>query len=244
MTTIRLVLFDLDDTLFAHLEAVEDGIVRHLAVVGGAFTAADPVGAQTLWRSLEEQHYHSYLAGSLDFHGQRRERARDFAAAYGVTLSASEASAWFEGYFLHYRESWRLHADSLPCLDELAARIPGVRVGLITNGDLTFQSAKVRGIGLSNRVEQVVASGELGYAKPDPRIFQHACSLFGVSPDATVYVGDRIHTDAIGAAEAGLTAVWLDRRGASVSESDAADAARLGVIRLEGLAPLAATLAP
>jgi len=244
VTGPELVLFDLDDTLFAHREAVEDGILRHLAVVRGAFLAADPVAVQVLWRNLEEEHYHSYLAGILDFHGQRRERSRDFAAAYGLRLTDAEATLWFERYFWHYRDGWRLHADALPCLDELAARIPGVRVGLITNGDLAFQSEKVHRVGLTDRVEHVIASGDLGYAKPDPRIFQHACAVFGVAPDAAVYVGDRIRTDAIGAAEAGLGAVWIDRRGASVAAADAAAAARLGVIRLGGLAPLAAALAP
>jgi len=238
----ELVLFDLDDTLFAHREAVEDGILRHLAEVRGVFLAADPAAVQELWRSLEEEHYHSYLAGILDFHGQRRERSRDFAAAYGLRLTDAEATFWFERYFVHYRDSWRLHEDALPCLDELAARLPGVRVGLITNGDLAFQSEKVHRVGLTDRVEHVIASGELGYAKPDARIFRHACSVFGVAPEAAVYVGDRIRTDAIGAAEAGLTAFWVDRRGASVAAADAADAGRLGVIRLDSLAALAATL--
>jgi len=240
MTSIGLVLFDLDDTLFAHREAVEDGIVRHLAAVRGPFTGADPVAAQVLWRDLEEEHYHSYLAGALDFHGQRRERARAFCAAYDVVLDDDEAAAWFETYFTHYRDSWRLHDDALACLDALA--VAGVRVGLITNGELTFQTEKIRQVGLAPRVEHVIASGELGVAKPDPRIFHHACSVFGVEPSNAVYVGDRLRTDAIGAAAAGLTGVWIDRRAASVAPADAADAARLAVRRLTGLKALPATL--
>lgn len=46
------------------------------------------------WWALEEEHYHSYLAGTLDFQGQRRARARDFAAAHGVWLT--DAAAWFD----------------------------------------------------------------------------------------------------------------------------------------------------
>lgn len=243
MSAPELVLFDLDDTLFAHRGAVEAGIVRHLGVVGGAFANADPTEAVTLWSALEEEHYHSYLAGALDFHGQRRARARDFAAAHGVELGEADASAWFEVYFTHYRDSWRLHADALPCLDALGAAFPGVRFGLITNGDLAFQGEKLRVTGLDRRVEHVIASGELGFAKPDPRIFVHACTVFGVSTEAAVYVGDRLRTDAIGAAAAGLTGVWLDRGAASVAPADAADAARLGIIRIDTLAALPAALA-
>ncbi|KFF59156.1 hydrolase [Cryobacterium sp. MLB-32] len=237
----ELVLFDLDDTLFAHREAVDDGILRHLAVVQGPFIAADPVSAQQLWYDLEEEHYHSYLAGRLDFPGQRRERARDFCAAYDVVLDDDQASAWFEAYFTHYRDSWRLHDDALSCLDALAES--GVRIGLITNGNLAFQSEKIRRVGLAGRIEHVIASGELGVAKPDPRIFQHACSVFDVTPSAAMYVGDRLRTDAIGAAAAGLAGVWIDRRAASVAPADAADAARLAVQRVTGLAALPAVLA-
>ncbi|MGO4691520.1 HAD family hydrolase [Glaciibacter sp. 2TAF33] len=238
----EVVLFDLDDTLFAHREVVDAAIVRHLHAVGGPFTAVDPSAAVTLWYALEEEHYHSYLAGALDFQGQRRARARDFAAAHGVELTEAEAGAWFDAYFAHYESGWRLHDDTLPCLDALEAALPGVRFGLITNAGLAYQLRKLEFTGLAERIEHVVASGALGFTKPDARIFTHACDVFGVAPAAAAYVGDRLRTDAIGAAGAGLTGVWLDRRGASVAEADALDAARLGVVRISGLAELPAAL--
>lgn len=239
----RLVLFDLDDTLFAHSRAVVEGIGRHLALLGGAFAGADSALALTLWQSLEEEHYHSYLAGALDYHGQRRARARDFAAAHGVTLDDGQALAWFDSYVRHYRAGWRLHEDALPCLDALASRFPGIRIGLITNGEPAFQAEKLRATGLDRRVEHVIASGSLGFAKPDPRIFEHACAVFGVPSAESVYVGDRLRTDAIGAAAAGLTGVWLDRDGVPADDADSAEARRLGVIRVAGLASLPAALA-
>jgi putative hydrolase of the HAD superfamily len=236
--TPAVVLFDLDDTLFAHRGAVDEAIVRHLRAVGGPFASVDPAAAVTLWYALEEEHYHSYLAGALDFQGQRRARARDFAAAHGVELTEAEAGAWFDAYFSHYESNWRLHDDTLPCLDALEAAFPGVRFGLITNAGLAYQLRKLEFTGLAARIEHVVASGALGFTKPDARIFTHACEVFGVPPAAAVYVGDRLRTDAIGAAAAGLTGVWIDRSGASVTDTDAADAERLGVIRITGLAQL------
>lgn len=242
-----VVLFDLDDTLFAHRQAVAAGILGHVSAQGGRGAAADPHAVVTLWNALEEQHYHAYLAGELDFDGQRSARARDFAAAHGVVLTEAEAAAWFGDYFAHYRAHWRLHDDALPCLDELARRIPGVRVGLITNGELAYQSVKLADTGLAARMEQVVTSAEFGLAKPRPEIFRHACALFGVEPADAVYVGDRLRTDAIGAAAAGLTGVWLDRVGSAgppPPEADLAEARARGVIRLATLAALPDALAP
>jgi putative hydrolase of the HAD superfamily len=113
---------------------------------------------------------------------------------------------------------------------------------LITNGEPAFQGEKVRRVGLADRFEHVIASGEAGVAKPDPRIFHEACRRFGVPPDRAMYVGDRLRTDALGAAAAGLTGVWLDRAGASICDSDARDSALLGVVRITGLADLPALL--
>jgi putative hydrolase of the HAD superfamily len=103
---IELVLFDLDDTLFAHRAAVSAGLLLHLDQLGGKYAFGDRVAAALLWDALEEEHYHSYLAGTLDFAGQRRARAQDFARSRGVVLGDAEATAWFDGYFLHYRASW------------------------------------------------------------------------------------------------------------------------------------------
>ncbi|PJJ61796.1 HAD family hydrolase [Compostimonas suwonensis] len=243
MSRPRVVLFDLDDTLFAHREAVDAGIVSYLGELGGAYAGADASGSVALWNSLEEQHYHSYLAGELDFEGQRRARARDFAASLGVELADAEASDWFQSYLAHYRGGWRLHDDALPALDALVEADAAVRFGLITNGELGYQLGKIERVAIGPRLEHIVASGELGVTKPDRRIFEHAVALFGVDPSTAVYVGDRLRTDAIGAAHAGLAGVWINRRGVEPSADERADAAAAGVQRIASLSELPALLA-
>lgn len=243
MSLPSVVLFDLDDTLFAHRDAVADGIQRFARLLGGPYGALEAGELVALWHDLEERHYHEYLAGRLDFEGQRQARARDFAARHGVTLSDEEASAWFASYFEHYVAAWSLHDDALPCLDALSLAVPGVRFGLITNGDLAFQSRKVQTVELDRRIPVLIASGDVGVTKPDPRIFHHACDLVGVAPAEAAYVGDRLRTDAIGAAAAGLTGVWLNRGGTTPAPEDAAEADALGVRRIHGLDELVGALA-
>ena len=239
---ISVVLFDLDDTLFAHRKAVDDGIVAHVRALGAPYRVTDAAAEVAAWYELEERHYHSYLGGELDYEGQRRARARDFAARHGVELDDAAASTWFARYFEHYVDNWVLHDDAVPSLDALETAIPGVRFGLITNGDDAFQLRKIARIGLAERFEHVVTSGAFGIVKPDASIFQHACALFGVAPAAAAYVGDRLATDAIGAARAGLTGVWLDRVGTTVPADLAATARECGVIRITSLADLSAAL--
>lgn len=235
MTAATVALFDLDDTLFAHRAAVDAGIAAHLSASLGEI---DRHAEALRWHELEEQHYPRYLSGELGLLEQRRVRSRELVRPYGVDLSTDAAAdAWYDTYYLEYMKAWRLHDDALPCLDAL--RAAGVRLGVITNGDLAFQSEKIQAVGLAARLEVVVASGSLGFAKPDPRIFRHACSVLGVAPSGALYVGDRLDTDAIGAASAGLAGVWLDRGGAATAD-DYAAAAASGVVVIRTLAELPA----
>jgi len=237
--SIRVVLFDLDDTLFAHRESVEAGILAHRTALGGALATADPVSEFARWNALEEEHYHRYLAGEIDYLEQRRARARAFVAPYGIELDDDAALRWFADYTDHYRTSWTLHDDVRACLAEIAPRV----FGIITNGDLEFQTTKIVGTGLDALIplDHVVASGEVGVAKPDAGIFHLAARRFGVEPEQACYVGDRLHTDAIGAARAGLLGVWIDRRGVATTEQ-LAEAASEGVPVIRGLAQLPALL--
>jgi putative hydrolase of the HAD superfamily len=57
-------------------------------------------------------------------------------------------------------------------------------------------------------------------------------------------VGDRLRTDAIGAARAGLVGVWVNRHDDPLSADDDAEAAALGVMRIRSLAELPDALIP
>jgi putative hydrolase of the HAD superfamily len=126
-----------------------------------------------------------------------------------------------------------LHDDALPMLSALS----GLRLGIITNGVTHFQQPKLDLLGLTPWFEHIVTSGDFGAVKPHPSIFLHACELFGVAPESAAYVGDRLNTDAIGAASAGLHGVWVNRGGAA-SADEVRSAAASGVHTITTLADL------
>jgi len=55
------------------------------------------------------------------------------------------------------------------------------------------------------------ASSAAGAAKPDARIFAHLLHTAGVPPIEVLHVGDDPLADVVGATQAGLQAVWLNR---------------------------------
>lgn len=254
---ITVVLFDLDDTLMAHTRAVDEAIALAQSTAGGAFAADDTLSVQRRWAALEEEHYTRYLTGELTYLGQRVARARDLLAPYGIEVSDDEALDWFDRYLVGYRDAWRLFDDVLPALDALH----GLRVGIITNGDLAFQTDKLQRIELWDRLDltavradgsiddparrgRVIASGELGVTKPDPRIFHAAARAFDVAPAQCAYVGDRVRTDAVGAHDAGMLGIWLDRgRDRNPMTDHAEGDAPAGVPSIPSLLALPALLA-
>ena len=231
MARVKVVLFDLDDTLFRHAEAVAAGVEAHIA----AYKLPPRDDALATWMRLEELHYHRYLRGEISFIDQRVARMTDFAAGFDITLETP--LDWYDAYLEHYQAAWTAHSDVSECLDALEP----ARFGIITNGELSFQLPKLEAVGLAPRMEHVIASDQFGVAKPDPRIFVHACDVFGVAPAEAAYVGDRFTTDAMGAAGAGLTGVWVDRAGRATAD-ERREAAASGVFIVRSLSEVPAVL--
>jgi putative hydrolase of the HAD superfamily len=229
---VRGVLFDIDDTLVDHSGAQRAAIVDYLVSLGLDHDEA----AVARWREAEERHFSRHLTGELTFQGQRRARVREMLAAHGGgDLDDGAADAWFVGYTTRFEAQWTTYDDVAAALDMVASR--GLAVGIVTNVDADHQRRKLEIVGLGARFDVVVGLDTLGFGKPDARVFRHACDLLGTMPRDTVFVGDRLDHDAVGARDAGLRAVWLDRSG--TPRSDVPD----GVTRVASLAELEAVVA-
>jgi putative hydrolase of the HAD superfamily len=100
-----------------------------------------------------------------------------------------------------------------PDAKEVLQNLPGKK-GLVTNGPRLVQREKIEKFDLSKYFDVIVISGEVGVAKPDPRIFHCALSSIGSSPAESFYVGDVEKLDIIGAKNAGLTSILIRRDGA------------------------------
>lgn len=200
------VLFDLDDTLLDHRGACEDalqGWAGHAGLVVPALELA------TRWQLLERQFYDRYQRGELTKDEQRRARVRELLLPRIVT--DNEADALFMSYWELYRSAWRAFPDAEAAVRR--ALDSGLRVGLLTNGDVADQRRKVEATVLAEFGLPLFASSELPAAKPDRRAFEFACAAMTLTPGRCLMVGDSVVNDVQGALAAGLPAVLLDRYG-------------------------------
>jgi putative hydrolase of the HAD superfamily len=219
---VDAVLLDLDDTL------VDTRAAFFAAVSAVATTWLPDVSPQRhdevarRWIADVGGHFRAYTRGEISIVQQRRRRADDLQLTFGgEVLDDDRFAAWFTAYDAAFRASWRLHDDVWPLLDALDEA--GVAVGALTNSSRELSLAKLDRLALADRLPLLASPDDLGFGKPDPQVFQLACSRLGGGvgrePARTAYVGDELDVDAQGATAAGLVGIWLDRSGSSSGSS-------------------------
>ncbi len=103
---------------------------------------------------------------------------------------------------------WQLFADvavlEAGAQEILASLASRYRLGLISNGYADTQRPRLHAARLTGYFQTIVVSDEVGWAKPDPRIFAYALEQLGIAPAFALYVGDSTSHDLAGALNAGL----------------------------------------
>lgn len=191
---------------------VDDTLVDHTASSRAALRLLlGHDNAWPLWTQITDENVARVVAGEVDSDNMRWQRTKEFFGCLGELLDDAEAMRREQIRVHAMRRGWRLFADARPCLEWLNAT--GVRIAVITNASGPHQRKKLADLGVAEFIHEVLIAGELGVAKPDPAIFRTACARLGAEPCEVAHVGDRLDLDAIGARDAGLAGVWLDRQG-------------------------------
>ena len=80
---------------------------------------------------------------------------------------------------------------------------------VVTNGFIEVQYEKFDKSGLRNCFSHIVLSEEVGCQKPNPRIYEEALRMNGVSAEEAVMIGDSWNSDIQGAINAGIDQIWI-----------------------------------
>ncbi|MCL4341515.1 MAG: HAD family hydrolase [Candidatus Thermoplasmatota archaeon] len=216
MKIASAVMFDLDDTLFDYTHSRHSAFMalknRYNNLSGTTLDELDRLW-NLYWRQLVPSETISHHSGIMHM---RRERIRLILSGFGVPLTEKELDYAVKTYTDSYKKSMRPVPGCLEVLNELRAK--NILIGVITNNPRDGQEQKLRSCGIEDYVSVLVASGDLGYSKPDPRIFQYTINKMGVSLEDSVMVGDTLEADILGAKRSGMKSIWLNRFGKSIPE--------------------------
>jgi HAD superfamily hydrolase (TIGR01549 family) len=103
-----------------------------------------------------------------------------------------------------------LYPDAVPTLERLKSE--GYKLGLVSNAPPDTLKA-IDALGLPRYLPTIVVSGIVGFSKPNPEIFRIALRRAESEANETVHVGDLYEADVLGARNAGIKGVLIDRYG-------------------------------
>jgi len=205
MIAPRVISLDLDDTLWPVapvIAAAEKALLDWLeerhpqAAQGHSVESMRALRARIAAQFPERSHDLTFL--------RRRALAAQFGAAgYGAAGRAESLSDEAMEVFLAARNRVEFYGDVRPSLTRLRA---SYRLFAVSNGN-----SDLRRCGIGDLFDGHVTAIAAGAAKPDPRIFEALLRMAGVRAEEVLHVGDDPLADVVGAAQAGMQAVWLNR---------------------------------
>ena len=199
-TDIKLITFDLDDTLWPCMPVI--------------------LRAETILHAWLEQHA-PRLAAEYDVEALRNHRksvARELPEiAHNLTLtrqiSLQRLLKKYE-YDINLADEavnrFRIERNKVTPYDDVtqALEVLGEHYQLIavTNGNADINQTPLKGY-----FQHALTAELVGASKPNPAIFLEAMRLSQTRPEQTLHIGDNPETDIVAAHEAGIRSIWLNR---------------------------------
>lgn len=217
MKKIKLICFDLDDTLWSTKQVMmhaEQKAYQLLADKAPALTEQYDVFALfearvKKWKNLIAQHKslthqisqlrQQSLALVLQDHGHSIDES--------TTISADVFEC-----FMHWRHQPVYFDDAIATLEILA---DSFKLAAITNGN-----ACTTRLGLDHLFNLHVSAEQLGIGKPEPEPFLHTLEHFNIASDEALHIGDNPSDDIVGARQVGLHTLWYNPKNKPWSNND------------------------
>lgn len=195
MKKYDFLLADADDTLLDFGRAEKAAVTKLFAEFGVCadenLLSAYSEHNDRLWKMLER--------GEISMPVLISTRFTDFFNIYGISGDGLCAAK-------RYVELLRLQAFKMPGTDELLQKCKGkIRVFIISNGKTEVQLSRFKLSGISDKVEGIFLSEQIGYKKPDKAFFEKAVSsISGFSKEKALVYGDSLTADIAGGINFGV----------------------------------------
>ena len=198
---IEVVFFDVGNTLLFpdHEKTLAPLWNRGIDPTEAQLFAAERVARQDMdlivsqTRKVDQQYWETYYAHLL-----RTLKVNDISLRLELVSLARTSSNWS-----------RMRPGTIEVLESMKEKF---RLAVISNSD-GHMAERLATVGLGKYFEHVIDSGNVGYEKPAPQIFQAALAAMGVLADRALYLGDIYSIDYLGAQKVGMSAMLMDVAG-------------------------------
>lgn len=194
MDGIKAVLFDLDNTLIERGKMIAK--VAHALIRDYFPDRADE------YCYLKDAFCECFESGYV-----KNEDCYNNFVAKVDWKDAPDYLTFFKYWSFYYPYSATHMPDALDTVQRLKAK--GYKVGVITNGPIPMQNAKIDAAGFRFLFDILIVSKAVKIDKPDPAIFLLTAERLGFDPAECLYVGDHPRNDIFGAKSAGMKTAWM-----------------------------------
>lgn len=208
---IDAILFDLDDTLVAFDAVTEPSWIQ----VCDEFANKTGLVKSELLRQTITKHSNRYWSdeerhriGRLDIEETRRKLVS--LAFEELALPIDEAVRLADRYSSVRLDNMYVFPETDKTLSYL--RSHDIKLALVTNGDSLNQRKKIDRFNLERFFDNIFIEGEMGFGKPDERVFTRALESCHSEAEGTLMVGDNLKWDVAGPQALGIRGVWYDRK--------------------------------
>jgi len=218
----KAILFDLDDTI------VDFSTSSSIAwqKVSEEFVNKYPVGftAEELFKTIDATRYHFWTnlyQGKIKRDHSISETCQMLQGVLKLMdyPDLSKACEMAESFNKFYFQSLVIFKGAIETLEKIQAL--GIRMALITNGESQKQRTQLECLNLERFFEIILIDTELGFSKPDSRIFKLALEKLALAPEEVWMVGDSLTNDIFGAQKLGIYSIWHDFKNQGLANNSA-----------------------
>jgi putative hydrolase of the HAD superfamily len=217
----RAVLLDLDDTILDDSGSVNESWREACAIHAERLAPLDASTVVEHIRQTSKWYWDDpdrHREGRLQLEAARREVVRLALKELGV--EDDDLANCVGDAYSHRRD---IGMAPLPeAIDTVRwLRDSGRKLALLTNGAAVAQRRKRSRFELADLFDAILVEGELGFGKPDERVYHRALDALGVKPSDAWMVGDNLEWDVAAPQQLGLSGIWIDRRGHGLPDQSA-----------------------
>ncbi len=208
----KALFFDLDDTIISFDAGSEPGWVTVCDEFCNKYASYDPgllLGAINDYRKWYWGDKERHRIGRNNMNAARRDIVTGAFESLGIDnrVHAFEIADNYSRLRLQNLELFPKAAETLESLRTL-----GLKLALLTNGDSYSQRYKIDKFKLEKYCDLILVEGELGFGKPDPRVYEKALCDLCLLPMDVWMIGDNLEWDIASPQKLGIFSVWVDFR--------------------------------
>jgi putative hydrolase of the HAD superfamily len=202
------LFFDADGTLYDFDLGEKNALTAVLNDLGHPFTEQSYQHYQRINKEL----WAAFEQGKVAQSDIKTQRFETWLQHLNISADVEKIS---RDYLVYLSQQGVLLEHALGIIQTLAKKY---KLLLLTNGLQEVQRPRFNASPLKPYITDIIVSGEVGFAKPDPRIFEAAFGKIGhPAKHQVLMIGDSLSADIQGGINYGLDTCWYNPSGGSSS---------------------------